>query len=607
MILILRGHIRDSFNDDNILNLVKSLVDKYPDIKIFLHTWNVLSNNLSWRDIDNDETSITEYKILNYFKEYKKNIKHIIIDDDEKVKLIGNLDGSIGNSPAPLKGWKFYWYGKYKILDYIKTNKLAEKNELILNTRFDLFSNSNSFYKIPYILEYINFNINTIFKKNEFYMNIDTEFCGCDNIYIGNITSQYNLAEKFHFNMDDILITFPDIINQEFIVLHINNSMNLDKYEINIDDYDYFIVGCGLSGIVLADQITKKLNKKVLIIEKRDHIGGNCYDYKDSETGIRVSKYGAHIFHTNSEKVWNYVNKFDKWVRWEHKVLSNVDNKFVSIPVNITTINELCNLNLKNEEDVEKWLEENQEKYDEITNSEEMAKSRIGEILYEKMIKNYTYKQWEKYPEELKPEVLSRIPVRKNFDTRYFNDKYQALPKYGYTNFFEKILKNPLIDVKLDTCFFELKKNLDLTGMKIIYTGPIDSYFSSSGLEKLDYRSISFDTKVIKNTNFYQPNSVVNYPGLEVPYTRIVEYKHFLNQKSPHTIIVSETTQDYGEPFYPVPDDRNLKLYEKYKKMAEEEENILFLGRLANYKYFNMDQAILNSLECFENNKEFFS
>lgn len=357
------------------------------------------------------------------------------------------------------------------------------------------------------------------------------------------------------------------------------------------------VVGCGLSGVVLAERFANLLNKKVVIIDKREHIGGNCYDYIDKDTGILMNKYGAHLFHTNNEEVWNYINRFDKWVRWEHKVLAFVDNKFVSIPVNITTINELCNQNLKTEEDMNKWLSENQVKYESIINSEEMAKSRIGEILYDKMIKDYTFKQWDKYPNELDKSVLERIPVRNNFDTRYFSDKYQALPHKGYTHFFERILDNPNIEVKLNTDYFDLisKNEFEM----IIFTGPIDSYFP--GLDKLEYRSIDFDIKVIKNMNYYQPGSVVNYPSLEYPYTRIVEYKHFLNQKSSDTVIVTEKTQNNGEPYYPVPTKKNLELYERYKNLAIEEgkNNVYFIGRLANYKYFNMDEAIFNAIKFF--------
>jgi UDP-galactopyranose mutase len=360
------------------------------------------------------------------------------------------------------------------------------------------------------------------------------------------------------------------------------------------------IVGCGLSGVVIAERIANILNKKVIIIEKRDHIGGNCYDYIDEETGILMNKYGAHLFHTNNEKVWNYVTQFDEWKRWEHKVLTFVDDKYVPMPVNITTINELCDQHLQNEKDVNVWLDKNRQKYDEILNSEEMAKSRIGNELYEKLVKDYTYKQWNKYPSELDKSVLERIPIRTSFDTRYFSDKYQALPHKGYTHFFSKILENDNIEVKLNTDYFEYIKennNFEL----IIFTGPIDSYFTD--LEKLEYRSIDFHVERIKNMNYYQPNSVVNYPSKDIPFTRIVEYKHFLNQQSKDTIIVSETTNDIGEPYYPVPNKKNLELYEKYKILAkkEEEKNIYFVGRLANYKYFNMDEAIANSLIFFEN------
>ncbi len=369
----------------------------------------------------------------------------------------------------------------------------------------------------------------------------------------------------------------------------------------NINNYDIIIVGCGLSGVVIGERFASQQNKKVCIIDKRNHIGGNCFDYLD-ENGILINKYGAHLFHTNNEKVWNYVKQFDEWERWEHKVVGLIDDKIVSIPVNITTVNMLCDENIQNEEEMKKWLEKNQIKYDEIKNGEEMAKSRVGNILYDKVFHHYTYKQWNKYPNELKPEVLARIPIRNDFDDRYFSDKYQALPKKGYTHFFEQLLKHENIDYFLNTDFHKIK-DLIADNKIIIYTGPIDDYFANIGFEKLEYRSIHFDIEYIKNTNYYQTNSVVNYPEPNVPFTRIVEYKHFLNQKSPHTTIVREFTTDKGEPYYPVLNEKNLELYEKYKKLAEEEmdnKNIHFLGRLANYKYFNMDQAILNSLDYYE-------
>jgi UDP-galactopyranose mutase len=365
---------------------------------------------------------------------------------------------------------------------------------------------------------------------------------------------------------------------------------------------NYLIVGCGLSGAVLAEQIATKLNGTVTILEKRNHIGGNCYDYVHEEANILMNKYGAHIFHTNNEEVWKYINTFDRWIRWEHKVVSYVDDKFVPIPVNITTINELCGTHLQNESDVNQWLNTNQVPYTTIENSEEMAKSRIGSTLYEKLIKEYTFKQWNKYPDELDKSILERIPIRPNFDTRYFSDKYQALPHKGYTHFFTKLLDHPNIKVKLNTDYFDfIEDNQSKEYDAILFTGPIDSYFTD--LEKLEYRSIDFTIEVKKNMNYFQPNSVVNYPSKNVPYTRIIEYKHFLNQKSKDTVLVSETTNDTGEPFYPVLNKKNLELYEKYKVLAKEEEinhHVYFIGRLANYRYFNMDEAILNSLTFFK-------
>lgn len=366
----------------------------------------------------------------------------------------------------------------------------------------------------------------------------------------------------------------------------------------------YLIVGCGLSGVTIAERIATVLNVKSVIIEKRNHIGGNCYDYNDTETGILVCKYGAHIYRSNNKSVWEYVNKYSEWIRWEHKVLSSVDGKFVSVPVNITTVNELCNENIQTCDEMNEWLNNVQVKYDNITNSEEMCKSRVGELLYNKMFKNYTYKQWNKYPEELNASVLQNIPVRNNFDCRYFDHKYQALPKHGYTKFIENMLNNENITVKLNTSYLDFMKTHDTTDFKgIIFTGPIDDYFSHNNIDKLEYRSLIFDTKIYKNMNYYQPNSVVNYPENNVPFTRIVEYKHFLNQSSNDTIVVSETSTDTGEPFYPVPNAHNLKLYEQYKELAKKEEiakNVYFVGRLANYKYFNMDEAIANALSFFD-------
>jgi UDP-galactopyranose mutase len=371
---------------------------------------------------------------------------------------------------------------------------------------------------------------------------------------------------------------------------------------------DILIIGAGISGSVLAERYAS-LGKRVLIIEKRNHIAGNCYDYID-ENGILVSKYGAHLFHTNEESVWKYVNKFSEWYPWEHKVIARVDDKTVPIPVNITTVNELFNINITNEDEMKAWLEKHRSPISNPSNGEEAVLSRVGPILYEKMFKHYTKKQWDKYPAELDASVLDRIPVRTNYDDRYFSDIYQALPKGGYTQLFENILANPNIEVLLETDYFDVKDQYT-NYEKLFYTGPVDRFFEfkHSLKEKLEYRSINFVNETV-DTEFFQENSVVNYPGTEVDFTRIIEYKHFGNQKSDKTTVVKEFTVDEGEPYYPVPNPRNQEIYSQYKAEADKLTDVHFVGRLANYKYFNMDQAFKNALDLFneleKNNKSIF-
>ena len=361
---------------------------------------------------------------------------------------------------------------------------------------------------------------------------------------------------------------------------------------------DILIIGAGISGSVLAERYANS-GKKILLLEKRDHIGGNCYDYLD-ENGIRVSKYGAHLFHTNFEEVWKYVNQFSEWYPWEHKVLAKVDGKLVNIPINISTVNQIFRLTIKTEVEMKEWLEANRVKIENPSNGKEAVISKVGNVLYEKMFRHYTKKQWDKYPEELDASVLNRSPVRTNTDDRYFSDKYQALPLSGYTQLFENLLSHPNIEVRLNTDYFDVKETIG--GFEqIFYTGPIDRFFSfkHSVEHKLEYRSINFVSETV-NKEFFQENSVINYPGMEVDFTRIVEYKHFGNQKSEKTTIVKEYTTNEGEPYYPVLNDRNREIYNKYKLEAEKHPQIHFVGRLANYKYFNMDEAFKNALDLFD-------
>jgi len=369
--------------------------------------------------------------------------------------------------------------------------------------------------------------------------------------------------------------------------------------ERSLDDYhDLCVVGAGLSGTVIAERYANVRNQTSLVIERRDHIAGNCYDYIDEETGIRVSKYGAHLFHTYFERVWDYVQKFSDWTKYEHEVVALVDGKHVPVPVNIDTVNSLFGLSIDSESEMDEWLKKEQVKFDIPKNSEEMALSRVGQRLYRLIFHPYTIKQWAKEPKELGPEVTARIPVRNNRDSRYFSDPHQALPKNGYTAIFEKMMDNPLITLKTNTDFFEVRERLRCG--KIYYTGPIDRYFADLGWNKLEYRSLDFGRQVIKNIDFFQPKGVVNHPNATTNYTRIVEYKHFLNQTSDHTILFFEYSKDDGEPYYPVPNPENENLFKKYKVMADMEHGVTFAGRLANYKYFNMDQTIENALSLFE-------
>ena len=363
-------------------------------------------------------------------------------------------------------------------------------------------------------------------------------------------------------------------------------------------NFDILIIGAGISGAVLAERYASA-GKQVLIIEKRDHIAGNCFDYYD-ENGILTSKYGAHLFHTNDHGVWNYVNQFSDWYTWEHKVVAKVDEHLVPIPVNITTVNTLFNAEISSEKEMQQWLSDNRISYNPPKNGEEAVLNRVGEVLYDKMFKHYTKKQWDKYPAELHASVLERIPVRDNYDDRYFSDIHQALPKGGYTKMFKNILDHPNITVLLNTDYFEVEHQI--SGYeKLFYTGPIDRFFrfNKNLTEKLEYRSINFVREEI-DQEYFQENSVVNYPGKEVDFTRIVEYKHFGNQKSATTSIVKEFTVDEGEPYYPVPNEKNQTIYAQYKKEADQLLDVHFVGRLANYKYFNMDQAFRNALDLFE-------
>lgn len=387
--------------------------------------------------------------------------------------------------------------------------------------------------------------------------------------------------------------------------------------------FDLLIVGAGLSGAVLAERCSTELGMTSLIIDCRDHIGGNCYDYLD-ESGIRCSKYGAHLFHTKHERVWQYVQQFSEWMPNDHRVRGMVEDhagvkKLVPIPPTQRTVNELFpDAHIESEADMELWYEEQRVIPDHggpPRNGEEAALSRVGPLLYERIFKYYTKKQWDKYPAELDAGVLLRLPCRTSTDDRYFSDPWQALPVRGYTRLFENMLfQDPRITIKLNVDFFRARNENALPQFgKLVYTGPIDSYFAAQGLPKLEYRSLRFEEEYIDDPDegFFQEAFVVNYPSPDVPFTRVVEYKHLPNQppavkqgKVKGSRIAREFSSAEGPPYYPVPNPQNRALYERYRKLAAAESHVCFVGRLASYKYFNMDQAILNALEMFDSLKE---
>jgi UDP-galactopyranose mutase len=356
------------------------------------------------------------------------------------------------------------------------------------------------------------------------------------------------------------------------------------------------VVGAGISGATIARQLAEK-NIHVYVIDKRNHIAGNCYDYVN-EIGIRVSKYGPHLFHTNSERVWDYLQRFTKWTPWKHRVLGKINGTYFPIPINIDSVNILCGENIKSPEEMKAWLSTNT-----ITtanppiNSEEVALSRVGPDLYEKVFKYYTMKQWDKSPSELEASVMQRIPVKTDWNPYYFSDKYEGIPSNGYTAMVTEMLNHPNITVGLEKEYtHEMRKLYDY----VFYTGPIDVYYSSSGYDKLEYRSIRFEEETL-NMNEFQPVSQVNYTQPDIPFTRITEYKHILNQDvKGATTIVREYSTAEGEPYYPVPTSKNRENYRKYQELAmkDEENGVFFVGRLATYKYYNMDAAILAALEA---------
>ncbi len=357
--------------------------------------------------------------------------------------------------------------------------------------------------------------------------------------------------------------------------------------------FDYLIVGAGFAGSVLAERLASVSNKKVLLVEQRDHIAGNTYDYYDKQ-GILVHKYGPHIFHTNSRKVFEYLSDFTDWRPYEHRVLASVDGQLVPLPINLTTINTLYGLNMGCDQ-LEDFYNSRAEKIDKVTTSEDVVISKVGKELYEKFFKGYTKKQWNLDPSELDASVIARVPIRTNKDDRYFTDTYQAMPLHGYTQLFRNMLSHPNIKVMLNTDYKEIVNQIP--HKHIIYTGPIDYYFDYC-YGKLPYRSVEFKFETL-DKQVHQPTGTVNFPN-EHLYTRSTEFKYLTGQIHPKTSLVYEYPTAEGDPYYPIPRPENKVLFNKYQALADSIPDTYFTGRLATYKYYNMDQVVAQSLALFE-------
>jgi len=357
--------------------------------------------------------------------------------------------------------------------------------------------------------------------------------------------------------------------------------------------FDYVIIGAGFAGSVLAERLATEMGARVLIVDRRNHIAGNAYDYYN-EAGILVHKYGPHIFHTNSEKVFAYLSRFTTWRPYEHRVQASVDGQLLPMPINADTLNKMYGLNL-NCLQVKEFLQSVAEPRENIQTSEDVVVSRVGRELYEKFFRNYTRKQWALDPSELDAAVTARVPVRTSRDDRYFTDRFQAMPAEGYTRMFEKMLDHPNIHIMLNTDYSDIKDEISFR--ELIFTGPVDEYFNFCH-GKLPYRSLQFEHQTHDREQF-QPAAVVNYPN-EHAYTRVTEFKYLTGQEHKKTSIVYEYPCAEGDPYYPIPQPKNAELYTKYKAMAEALPDVHFAGRLATYKYYNMDQVVAQSLTLFQ-------
>jgi UDP-galactopyranose mutase len=356
---------------------------------------------------------------------------------------------------------------------------------------------------------------------------------------------------------------------------------------------DYLVVGAGFAGSVIAERLATRAGQDVVVVDRRPHVGGNAYDHYD-EAGLLVHKYGPHIFHTNSERVFRYLSRFTDWRPYEHRVKASLGGQLLPIPINLDTVNRLYGLNLTSEE-LPLFFAERAEPVEKARTAEDVVVGTVGRDLYEKFFRGYTRKQWGLDPSQLDASVTARVPTRMNRDDRYFTDVFQAMPLHGFTRMFDRMLDHPRIDVILGTDYREVVDRIP--HCRMIYTGPIDEYFDYC-YGKLPYRSLDFRFETVDRPVF-QTAPVVNYPGDE-PHTRITEFKYLTGQVAPKSTVVYEYPKAEGDPYYPVPRPENDALYKRYKSLADQSADVHFVGRLATYKYYNMDQVVAQALSTFD-------
>ncbi len=364
--------------------------------------------------------------------------------------------------------------------------------------------------------------------------------------------------------------------------------------------HDWLIVGAGFAGSVLAERLASQRDEKVVVIDRRPHIGGNAYDHRDA-AGLLIHKYGPHIFHTNSKQVFEHLSQFTEWRPYEHRVLAEVRSPRtgapmrVPMPINLDTINALYGLSLT-EAEVEGWMAARAEPVAEIRTSEDVVVSKVGRELYELFFQGYTRKQWALDPSELDKSVTARVPTRTNQDDRYFTDTFQAMPREGYTRMFERLLAHPNITVRTGVDYAEVCDAIP--HRRVIWTGPVDEYFGFR-YGKLPYRSLQFEHRTMPQ-EWFLPTGTVNYPAEAVPYTRVSEYKHLTGQSHPLTSVTYEYPSAEGDPYYPIPRPENQALYKRYEALADATPDVWFVGRLATYRYYNMDQIVGQALATFQ-------